>query len=84
MRIVKDYKFALSLAGSMLLYLVMMGSSIIMPLYVQTVMGYSATVSGLVTLPGSLAMAVVSPFAGKIYDKLGMKNCLWQVRSVCC
>ena len=70
MRIVKDFKFTLSLAGSMLLYLVMMGSSIIMPLYVQTVMGYSATVSGLVTLPGSLAMAVVSPFAGKIYDKL--------------
>ena len=74
MRIVKDFKFTLSLAGSMLLYLVMMGSSIIMPLYVQTVMGYSATVSGLVTLPGSLAMAVVSPFAGKIYDKLGMKK----------
>ena len=74
MRIVKDFKFTLSLAGSMLLYLVMMGSSIIMPLYVQTVMGYCATVSGLVTLPGSLAMAVVSPFAGKIYDKLGMKK----------
>ncbi|HJC83439.1 MAG TPA: multidrug efflux MFS transporter [Candidatus Anaerostipes avicola] len=82
MRIVKDYKFALSLAGSMLLYLVMMGSSIIMPLYVQTVMGYSATVSGLVTLPGSLAMAVVSPFAGKIYDKLGMKK-LFVAGAVC-
>jgi MFS family permease len=31
-------------------------------------------ISGLVTLPGSLAMAIVSPFAGKIYDKLGMKK----------
>lgn len=82
MRIVKDRNFSLSLAGSMLLYLVMMGSSIIMPLYVQSVMGYSATTSGLVTLPGSLAMAVVSPFAGKIYDKLGMKK-LFVVGAAC-
>lgn len=73
LRILSDKDYALSVIGSMLLYLVMMGSSIIMPLYVQSIMGCTATVSGLVTLPGSLAMAVVSPFAGKIYDKLGMK-----------
>lgn len=58
----------------MLLYFVMMGSSIIMPLYVQSIMGYSATLSGLVTLPGSLVMAIVSPFAGKIYDRIGIKK----------
>ncbi len=45
-----------------------------MPLYVQDVMGYSAAVSGLVTLPGSLATAVVSPFAGRMYDKMGIKK----------
>lgn len=74
LRILKHRDYALSVIGSMMLYLVMMGSSIIMPLYVQSIMGYSATVSGLVTLPGSLAMAIVSPFAGKIYDKLGMRK----------
>ena len=58
----------------MVLYLVMMGSSVMMPLYVQDVMGCSAVTSGLVTLPGSLATAVVSPFAGKIYDKMGIKK----------
>ena len=52
----------------------MMGSSVMMPLYVQSVMGYSAVTSGLVTLPGSFATAVVSPFAGKIYDKMGIKR----------
>ena len=31
-------------------------------------------VSGLVTLPGSLAMALISPVAGKIYVWLGMKE----------
>lgn len=58
----------------MVLYLVMMGSSVMMPLYVQSVMGYSAVVSGLVTLPGSLATALVSPFAGKLYDKIGIRK----------
>ncbi len=72
-RILKDRNYAFSVGGSMLLYLVMMGSSILLPLYVQSIMGYSATISGLVTLPGSLAMALVSPFAGKLYDKVGMK-----------
>lgn len=72
-KILKYKDYALSVIGSMLLYLVMMGSSIIMPLYVQTIMGYSATVSGLVTLPGSLAMAIISPMAGKLYDKIGMR-----------
>lgn len=55
-------------------YLVMMGSSVMMPLYVQSIMGYSAVISGLVTLPGSLATAVVSPFAGRLYDKMGIKK----------
>lgn len=73
LRILANRNYALSVAGSMLLYLVMMGSSIIMPLYVQNILGHSATLSGLVVLPGSLAMAVFSPFAGKLYDKIGMK-----------
>lgn len=72
--ILKNREYMLSVVGSMILYLVMMGSSIIMPLYVQSIKGMSATVSGLVTLPGSFLMTVVSPFAGKIYDKIGMKK----------
>ncbi|MFV0559427.1 MAG: MDR family MFS transporter [Enterococcus sp.] len=73
-RVAKNREFRISLISSMLLYVVMMGSSILMPLYVQSIMGYSATISGLVTLPGSLAMTIVSPFAGRIYDRFGMKK----------
>lgn len=74
LRIFKSKEYSLSVIGSMLLYLVIMGSSVLMPLYIQSVMGYSATISGLVTLPGSLAMTIVSPFAGKVFDKLGIKK----------
>ncbi|WP_125579981.1 MDR family MFS transporter [Levilactobacillus cerevisiae] len=70
----KDRNFSLAVIGSVLLYFAMMGSSIILPLMVQTVQGASATVSGLVTLPGSLAMAIISPFVGRIYDRFGMRR----------
>lgn len=72
-RILKSKRYSLSVIGSMLLYLVMMGSSMLLTLYVQNVLGFSATVSGLATLPGSLAMAIISPLAGRIYDKIGMR-----------
>lgn len=74
LRILKYKEFTLSVLGSMLLYLVMMGSSVMMPVFVQSILRHSATISGLVTLPGSLAMAVFSPMAGKMYDRLGMKK----------
>lgn len=73
-KILINRNYAVSVISSMVLYLVMMGSSVMMPLYVQSVMGYSAVVSGLVTLPGSLATALVSPFAGKLYDEIGIKK----------
>jgi EmrB/QacA subfamily drug resistance transporter len=75
-RILRNRDYTISVIGSMLLYFIMMGSSILLPLYVQNILGKSATISGLVALPGSLAMAIISPFAGKIFDKLGIKSLL--------
>jgi EmrB/QacA subfamily drug resistance transporter len=73
-KILKNRQYALSVIASMVLYFTMMGSSVLMPLYVQSVMGYSAVVSGLVTLPGSLATALISPFAGRMYDRIGIRK----------
>ena len=73
-KVLRNRDYAVSVVASMLLYLVMMGSSVMMPLYVQSVMGYSAVVSGLVTLPGSLATALVSPLAGRLYDRVGIRS----------
>ena len=72
-RTLKNREFRQSVIVSMLLYAVMMGGSTLMPIYIQIVHGLSATMSGLIMLPGSLAMAIISPFAGKIYDKFGIR-----------
>ncbi|MGM9631394.1 DHA2 family efflux MFS transporter permease subunit [Butyricicoccus sp.] len=81
-RILKKKEYSLAVISSMLLYLVMMGGSVLMPLYVQSVLGYSAVTSALVTLPGSVATAVINPFAGRIYDRVGIKK-LYIIGSIC-
>ncbi|OUM64076.1 hypothetical protein PIROE2DRAFT_9241 [Piromyces sp. E2] len=72
-RVLKNIDFTVSLSATFILQLILLGSSIIFPVYVQQVKGLSPTISGLVVLPGSFAMAVISPFAGRIYDWVGMK-----------
>lgn len=81
-RVFASQDFTVSVLASILLYMVMMGSSVIMPIYVQILLGKSATISSLIVLPGSLAMAAVSPFAGQLFDKLGMRP-LILVGSIC-
>eukprot|EP00833_Pecoramyces_ruminatium_P012893 jgi/Orpsp1_1/1186925/evm.model.d7180000054146.1 len=72
-RVLKDKNYSIGLVSTALIQTMVMGSVMIFPVYVQDLKGRTATISGLVTLPGSLAMALISPFAGNIYDKIGMK-----------
>lgn len=74
LRILKNRTYTLSVIGSALLYFIMMGATMLLPLYIQATLGYPATISGLAVLPGSAVMALISPFAGKLYDRLGMKT----------
>lgn len=74
LRTFKNREFRLSVIVSMLLYAVMITGSTLFPIYIQIVRGLSATVSGLVMMPGSITMAIISPFAGKIYDKFGIRK----------
>lgn len=67
-------EFRLAVIASMLLYCGMMAVSTLLPLYNQSLRGFSATVSGLITMPGSLITAVTSPIAGKLYDKIGIRK----------
>lgn len=52
----------------------LIGCSVILPIFVQKVLGYSATVSGLVILPGALCGALMSLAAGNLFDRFGMRR----------
>lgn len=64
--------FTLAVVISMLGLMVISGISNIMPMYIQNVAGRTATLSGLIVLPGGLLKAFLSPVSGKLYDKAGL------------
>lgn len=73
LRIFRYPMFRTSVIMSMLMYIICMGSGTLLPIFTQTVLGHSATIYALATLPGSLVMAIVTVFSGRIYDKSGPK-----------
>lgn len=73
-RIFKDSTFRTAAIACMILYGIMLASGTMIPIYAQSMRGMTATASGLLTMPGSLATAVVSMFAGKWYDRYGVRK----------
>jgi DHA2 family lincomycin resistance protein-like MFS transporter len=51
--------------------LAMLGTMVMLPLVLQDALGYTPTQSGLVILPGGLAMGLSGPVVGRLYDKYG-------------
>ncbi|WEG14563.1 DHA2 family efflux MFS transporter permease subunit [Pullulanibacillus sp. KACC 23026] len=63
--------FALSSAISIVISMAMFSAMLLMPIYLQTLRGISPLKSGLLMLPGSLLMGIMSPIMGKLFDKFG-------------
>ncbi|MCO8277998.1 DHA2 family efflux MFS transporter permease subunit [Actinoplanes sp. TRM 88003] len=47
------------------------GTLILLPIYLQNVVGISAFEAGLMLLPGGAAVSVLSPLVGRLYDRYG-------------
>lgn len=73
LRVFKTRDFTVAVIICMIFYALMNGMSTIIPILVQTVQGQSATVFGIVIAPCALITGLMSPVAGKLYDKIGMK-----------
>lgn len=52
----------------------LIGIETIMPLYIQGVLGHSATVSGMTLLPGAVIGALTGLLAGRLFDKHGVRR----------
>ena len=63
--ILKNKKFAISVALTMLVQAALIVGSVLNPIYIQTIRGYGASVSGLIMLPASIVMLIMSPVSGR-------------------
>lgn len=69
LRLFKDISFS---SGNFIMFIVgfcLYGSIVMIPMFLQTLMGYNATMAGLVLAPGGVATLIAMPFVGAIIQK---------------
>ncbi|MFD1606319.1 DHA2 family efflux MFS transporter permease subunit [Oceanobacillus luteolus] len=73
LRVLKVPIFALSTVITIIAFSLLISIETIIPMFVQNAQQLSPVYAGLVVAPGALTLAIMSFFAGKIYDKHGGK-----------
>jgi len=69
-RLLKDRTFAISTASMFILGFVLYGSTMALPLFLQTLLGYTAMQSGMALSPGGLMIMVMMPVVGILLSKI--------------
>jgi len=65
--------YAVSLTLMAAAFMAMLGLMILLPLYLQDVRGESTLMTGLLLMPGGLAMGVLGPTVGRLFDSYGAR-----------
>lgn len=76
LRVFRTPTFSIAVGMFMILMVALFGALILLPLFMQGVLGLSVLQSGLVILPGGLIMGLLAPFIGKAYDRMGPRPLL--------
>jgi DHA2 family multidrug resistance protein len=66
----RDVVFTSGTMIGAVMFAMLMAVTFLLPLYMQLLLGFSATQSGLALMPRSLTMMVVMPIVGRIYNKV--------------
>ncbi len=67
-------KYATSVIIIVIVQAALMGTGVITPLYIQGVLGFSATMSGVAMLPGALIGAFMGLVSGRLFDRFGVRR----------
>lgn len=73
-RVFKNPTFTITTIIAMLVFVGMISSETILPIYIQNMLGYTALQSGLMLLPGAIIMGIMAPITGMIFDKKGARG----------
>lgn len=73
LRVFKNGIFTTATIISIMLMVIMYADMILLPIYLQTSMGFSVLDTALLLLPGAIVNALLSPVTGRLLDKFGLK-----------
>ncbi|MET9063720.1 MDR family MFS transporter [Streptosporangium sandarakinum] len=71
LRTLRHRTFTVSLILMSVAFMAMLGSMILLPLYLQSVRGLTPLQTGLLVMPGGLAMGLLGPVVGRLFDRFG-------------
>ncbi|WP_245691475.1 MDR family MFS transporter [Sinosporangium album] len=71
LRVLLHRTYTVGLVLMSVAFLAMLGSMILVPLYLQNVRELSALEAGLLMMPGGLAMGLLGPTVGRLFDRFG-------------
>lgn len=71
--VLKNRYFTIGTACACLTFFAFSSIMVVIPLYIQSDRGFSATMSGLVLLPGAFGMAISQYFGGRMLDRFGVR-----------
>ncbi|WP_168120049.1 DHA2 family efflux MFS transporter permease subunit [Paenibacillus sp. HB172176] len=72
-RVFKYSMFSLTAFINSIITMAMFSGMILLPIYLQTLRGFTPLESGLLLLPGAILMGIMSPITGIIFDKIGAR-----------
>ena len=71
MRTLSHSRFTIAMAMMAILMMSMFGAFILLPIYLQNVLGLTTLQTGFLLLPGGLIMGLCAPTVGSLFDKHG-------------
>ncbi|ODA42446.1 DHA2 family efflux MFS transporter permease subunit [Desulfosporosinus sp. BG] len=72
----KVYKYkiySLTIIINAVVTTVMYAAMMLLPIYLQSIRGFTPLQSGFLLLPGALLMGIMGPIAGAIFDRIGLR-----------
>ena len=76
LRAFRSRVFTASVVSGALAFLGLLGSAILLPIYLQQVLHLAPLQTGLLVLPGGLLMGLLGPVVGRLYDRFGPRPLL--------
>lgn len=69
LNVLKDGNLRIGILMSFIMGFGLYGSTLVIPIYTQSILGWTATDAGLLLIPGSITTAMMMPFVGKMIQK---------------
>ncbi len=72
-RVLKYKMFSISTIIGMVTFIAMIGAAVVLPLYMQNMLGFSPFESGLALLAGAILQGLLNPITGRLFDRYGAR-----------